>query len=124
MSERNLSNDLSATIHSSSREFMLCPLEKPTSCSCKYALRYFSADNWQCIVVVRGNGPSTEFSAKPAVPRSLSAFASQLRVSACMDKLFSQHRHLNTMTFRCFDGDLITRVSMSDYAHAWICRQD
>jgi hypothetical protein len=35
-----------------------------------------------------------------------------------------QHRHFDAMTFRCSDGDLITRIRMSDYAHAWICCKD
>ena len=35
-----------------------------------------------------------------------------------------QHRHFDTVTFRGFDGNLIARVGVSDYAHAWIRCQD
>lgn len=35
-----------------------------------------------------------------------------------------QHRHLDAVTFRRCDGDLIPRVGVSDHAHAWIGGQD
>ena len=35
-----------------------------------------------------------------------------------------QHRHLDAMTFRGFDGDLIARVGVADDAHAGIRCQD
>ena len=35
-----------------------------------------------------------------------------------------QHRHLDTVSFRRFNGDLIPRVGVSDDAHAWVRCQD